>query len=174
MDRALSKRGGAVDLTSYQILFYEQPNPERLQFLALEPLALDITPKQHHQQDTPLSTKDASTQQQRQAALTLQNLAKSLHIGKQVLGIQQTDASDDLTSVLVQVMSRNSGQGLSTDTDPFFRSIHLTTWNTVFSHRASYGKSSIKGNSNNKARRFGILVTKACKGYNGFSIKRYC
>ncbi|KAI8086766.1 N-acetylglucosaminyl transferase component-domain-containing protein [Halteromyces radiatus] len=101
---SLSTRGKTIALSSYQIMFYEQPNPERLQFLALEPLALDITPKQHHQQKQHRSM-DNSTALQRQTALTLQNLAKSIDVEQRILGLQNMETSDDLTSVLVQINS---------------------------------------------------------------------
>lgn len=89
-DRSISHQGKVVDLASYEVIFYQQPNPKHLQFLALDPLELDIShrPLPHHDQ------KDTAT---------MENLNKILGYSERIVGAPPPE-SYDLLSVLVQVM----------------------------------------------------------------------
>ncbi|KAG0191094.1 hypothetical protein DFQ28_000992 [Apophysomyces sp. BC1034] len=69
----------------YEIIFYEQPNPKRLQFLALDPLQLDISSK----------PSEPTTDQ-----AVLANLQIMIDYGHRMMG--QASRSDDLSAVLVQ------------------------------------------------------------------------
>ncbi|KAI8374740.1 N-acetylglucosaminyl transferase component-domain-containing protein [Radiomyces spectabilis] len=83
-------RGSDHVFLNYQIIFYEQPNPRQLQFLALEPLELDITSKE------PVAHEPSETK------ANLEKILKYSHI---LSGHQQYPLVDDLTSVLVQINS---------------------------------------------------------------------
>ncbi|KAG0170356.1 phosphatidylinositol N-acetylglucosaminyltransferase subunit gpi1 [Apophysomyces sp. BC1015] len=72
----------------YEIIFYEQPNPKRLQFLALDPLQLDISSK----------PSEPTTDQ-----AVLANLQIMIDYGHRMMG--QASRSDDLSAVLVQINS---------------------------------------------------------------------
>ncbi|CAO3645141.1 unnamed protein product [Cunninghamella blakesleeana] len=121
-------------VSSYEIVFYDQPNPERLQFLALEPLTLDITtlstmmnksskstspsPISISPSSTPSSSsttpspllnenKNKNEKEQKQERLTKQNLEKLICNGKDLSSRNLTiyDPTDDLLLILVQINS---------------------------------------------------------------------
>ncbi|KAG2231861.1 hypothetical protein INT48_006053 [Thamnidium elegans] len=82
---------------TYEVIFYEQPNPKRLQFLALDPLELDITSTDMNisKNKKPLTKKQLEEQS---------NLKKIIDFGHQ-LNNETEPASDDLGIVLVQINS---------------------------------------------------------------------
>ncbi|KAI8993400.1 N-acetylglucosaminyl transferase component-domain-containing protein [Pilobolus umbonatus] len=82
-----------VDILSYEIIFYDQPNPERLQFLALNPLELDIS--------TSKISKPVLTKVEQEASL---NLKKIMEYGN-VLNGETDQKSDDLGKILIQINS---------------------------------------------------------------------
>ena len=72
------------------MIFYQQPNPKHLQFLALNPLDLDISPKE------PPKDKDEKE------IITKNNLNKILDYSVTMVGDQNTERNE-LLSALVQV-----------------------------------------------------------------------
>lgn len=74
-------------VNEYQVIFYDQPNPKRLQFLALNPLELDISVY-----NTPRQTPE------KHAALE-----QILHYSHQLNGSDRGSISTDLEKVLIQV-----------------------------------------------------------------------
>lgn len=90
---SLASKNKALHCQTNQVIFYEQPNPKRLQFLALNPLELDISSTE---MNIP-STKKLSMEE-----TTAKNMAKILDFGHLLNG-ELTPVSDDLDSVLVQV-----------------------------------------------------------------------
>ncbi|CAO3622968.1 unnamed protein product [Cunninghamella echinulata] len=92
---------------SYEIVFYDQPNPERLQFLALEPLTLDITTLSSTMMTTITTHETKNEQQQKQERLTKQNIEKVIHNGRELSTkpFVTYDSSDDLSFILVQINS---------------------------------------------------------------------
>lgn len=74
-------------VNEYQVIFYDQPNPKRLQFLALNPLELDISVY-----NTPRQTPE------KHAALE-----RILHYSHQLNGSDRGSTSTDLEKVLIQV-----------------------------------------------------------------------
>lgn len=84
-----------INFDTYEIIFYEQPNPKRLQFLALEPLELDISSI-----DMSITKKDkVLTQKQLEELSNLKNIIEYGH----TLNNESNLVSDDLEAVLVQV-----------------------------------------------------------------------
>ncbi|CAO3646375.1 unnamed protein product [Mucor fragilis] len=92
---SLASKNKALHCQTNQVIFYEQPNPKRLQFLALNPLELDISSTE---MNIP-STKKLSMEE-----TTAKNMAKILDFGHLLNG-ELTPVSDDLDSVLVQINS---------------------------------------------------------------------
>ncbi|CDH55509.1 n-acetylglucosaminyl transferase component gpi1 [Lichtheimia corymbifera JMRC:FSU:9682] len=88
---SISHQGKVVDLASYEVIFYQQPNPKHLQFLALDPLELDIS----HRPPPPHDQKDTAT---------MENLNKILGYSERIVGAPPPE-SYDLLSVLVQINS---------------------------------------------------------------------
>lgn len=80
---------------SYEIIFYEQPNPKRLQFLALDPLELDISSTEMN-----ITSKKPIVHDKRHIE-ELNNLNKIIEYGHQLNG-ETKSASDDLNIVLTQ------------------------------------------------------------------------
>ncbi|CEG78349.1 hypothetical protein RMATCC62417_12972 [Rhizopus microsporus] len=76
-------------VNEYQVIFYDQPNPKRLQFLALNPLELDISVY-----NTPRQTPE------KHAALE-----HILHYSHQLNGSDRGSTSTDLEKVLIQINS---------------------------------------------------------------------
>lgn len=76
-------------IDSYKVIFYEQPNPKRLQFLALHSLKLDI------------STTDISKKKEVPSE-DVKNFRSIIDYGHQLNG-ELEPVSDDLDIVLVQV-----------------------------------------------------------------------
>ncbi|ORX61329.1 Gpi1-domain-containing protein [Hesseltinella vesiculosa] len=101
MPRSLVAHGKPTSLSSFQIILFEQPNPDRLQFLALEPLALDITVKDKHKGEEDIVAQQIDRQQQ----LTLQNEAAIIHNGRELLWLQQDDSTSVLKPVLAEINS---------------------------------------------------------------------
>ncbi|KAI8067120.1 N-acetylglucosaminyl transferase component-domain-containing protein [Gongronella butleri] len=89
----LSVQGAPIRMQSYQLIFYEQPNPERLQFFGLEPLPLDIS----RRKKAPIS----STTEQ----VTRQNQACLVHNGRDILGMPQEEPPTHLAPVLAEINS---------------------------------------------------------------------
>ncbi|PHZ08744.1 uncharacterized protein RHIMIDRAFT_69633 [Rhizopus microsporus ATCC 52813] len=79
-------------VNEYQVIFYDQPNPKRLQFLALNPLELDISVY-----NTPRQTPE------KHAALE-----HILHYSHQLNGSDRGSTSTDLEKVLIQNKVCNS------------------------------------------------------------------
>lgn len=98
--RSICHQGKVVDLASYEVIFYQQPNPKHLQFLALDPLELDIShkPLPHHDQ---------------KYVATMENLSKILGYSERIVGAPPPE-SYDLLSVLVQVMDGCASRSLLT------------------------------------------------------------
>lgn len=84
--------GSKKNINTYEVIFYEQPNPKRLQFLALDPLELDI------------STPDISKKKDSQSE-ELKNLKSIIEYGHQLNRETEPAVSDDLDVILVQVIS---------------------------------------------------------------------
>lgn len=84
---SLSNRN--INIDTYEVIFYEQPNPKRLQFLALNPLELDIS-------TTDISKKNDPPPED------LKNLKSIIDYGHQING-ETEPVSDDLDIMLVQV-----------------------------------------------------------------------
>ena len=107
-----------VDLASYEVIFYQQPNPKHLQFLALDPLELDIShkPVPHHDQ---------------KYVATMENLNKILGYSERIVGAPPPE-SYDLLSVLVQVMSECMKMEESIDSHGKYRSTHPIIWKKAF------------------------------------------
>ncbi|CAO0792415.1 unnamed protein product [Mucor circinelloides] len=91
-------RNKILDGDTNQVIFYEQPNPKRLQFLALNPLELDISSAEMNIPSKP-STKKLSLEE-----TTAKNMTKILDFGH-VLNGELEPVSDDLDIVLVQINS---------------------------------------------------------------------
>lgn len=86
-----------LDFKAYKIIFYEQPNPKRLQFLALSPLELDISSI-----DMSITKKSKSpTQKQLEELANLNTIIEYGH----ALNNESSKKSDDLDIVLVQINS---------------------------------------------------------------------
>ena len=88
--RSLYQNGNEYPVNSYEVIFYQQPNPKHLQFLALNPLDLDISPKE------PPKDKDEKE------IITKNNLNKILDYSVTMVGDQNTERNE-LLSALVQV-----------------------------------------------------------------------
>lgn len=82
---------------TYEVIFYEQPNPKRLQFLALDPLELDISSTDMNitKTEKPLTKKQLEE---------LSNLKKIIDYGH-MMNHETEPESDDLGIVLVQINS---------------------------------------------------------------------
>jgi len=93
---SLNSKNKTLDCETNQVIFYEQPNPKRLQFLALSPLELDISSTEMNIPSKP-SSKKLSVEE-----TTAKNMAKILDFGHLLNG-ELTPVSDDLDIVLVQV-----------------------------------------------------------------------
>lgn len=87
----MTTRTGRVPVKSYEVIFYEQPNPKRLQFLALDPLDLDISPATPAPEDDP----------RHKAAMN--HLAQAVQYSHRLL--PNTAQPHDLAHVLVQINS---------------------------------------------------------------------
>jgi phosphatidylinositol glycan class Q protein len=81
-----------INIDTYEVIFYEQPNPKRLQFLALNPLELDI------------STTDISKNTDPQTE-DLKNMQSIIDYGHKMNGETEC-VSDELDIMLVQVGDR--------------------------------------------------------------------
>ncbi|KAG2214289.1 hypothetical protein INT47_000845 [Mucor saturninus] len=86
-----------LNFDTFEIIFYEQPNPKRLQFLALNPLELDISSIDMNitKKEKPLTNKQLEE---------LANLKKIINYAH-ILNNEQKSVSDDLGIVLVQINS---------------------------------------------------------------------
>lgn len=93
---SLASNNKTLNCETNQVIFYEQPNPKRLQFLALNPLELDISSTEMNIPSKP-NTKKLSLEE-----TTVKNMAKILDFGH-LLNEELTPVSDDLDIVLVQV-----------------------------------------------------------------------
>ncbi|KAI9479601.1 hypothetical protein BDB00DRAFT_173912 [Zychaea mexicana] len=87
---SLYQNGNECPISTYEVVFYQQPNPKHLQFLALDPLDLDISPKE------PPKHKDEKE------LVTTQNLNKILNYSATIVKNSDT-VTNDLLSALVQV-----------------------------------------------------------------------
>ena len=76
---------------AYQVVFYEQPNPKKLQFLALDPLELDISSN-----DIPVITLNKKQ-------MDVQNHIKTIIDYSHKLNGKTKSDSDELSLVLIQV-----------------------------------------------------------------------
>ncbi|OAD68133.1 hypothetical protein PHYBLDRAFT_79399 [Phycomyces blakesleeanus NRRL 1555(-)] len=96
-------RGKPELIELYEIIFYDQPNPKRLQFLSHDPLELDISAKEisESRPDGPLLTPA------NKHPTTIANIEKIIEYSHIHTGCT-TQVSDDLVSVLVQVKMRMS------------------------------------------------------------------
>ncbi|KAL0140639.1 N-acetylglucosaminyl transferase component-domain-containing protein [Mucor lusitanicus] len=95
---SLASNNKTLNCETNQVIFYEQPNPKRLQFLALNPLELDISSTEMNIPSKP-NTKKLSLEE-----TTVKNMAKILDFGH-LLNEELTPVSDDLDIVLVQINS---------------------------------------------------------------------
>ncbi|KAG2226616.1 hypothetical protein INT45_005102, partial [Circinella minor] len=89
---SLYQNNNEYPVNSYEVIFYQQPNPKHLQFLALNPLDLDISPKE------PPKDKDGKE------IITKNNLNKILDYSITMVGDQDTE-TNELLSALVQINS---------------------------------------------------------------------
>ncbi|KAI7861319.1 N-acetylglucosaminyl transferase component-domain-containing protein [Spinellus fusiger] len=90
--------GQQEPIHSYEIIFYDQPNPKRLQFLSHDPLELDISTKEL---SGARSEGSASSGSDQHSAMTA-SLQKILAYSHRLTG-QSTKISDDLIPVLTQI-----------------------------------------------------------------------
>lgn len=110
-----------INFDTYEIIFYEQPNPKRLQFLALEPLELDISSI-----DMSITKKDkVLTQKQLEELSNLKNIIEYGH----TLNNESSLLSDDLEAVLVQVNLQRHIMKANNYLQIMCRSIHRISWN---------------------------------------------
>jgi phosphatidylinositol glycan class Q protein len=84
-----------LNFDSFEIIFYEQPNPKRLQFLALDPLELDISSKEMN-----ITSKKPIVRDKRHIE-ELKNLKQIIEYGHQLNG-ETKSVLDDLSIVLIQ------------------------------------------------------------------------
>ena len=95
IDRSAHANGSKINYDAYEVIFYEQPNPKRLQFLALNPLELDISSIDMgmEKKNKVLSKKETEE---------LSNIKKIVQYGR-TLNNEINATPDDLEIVLVQV-----------------------------------------------------------------------
>jgi hypothetical protein len=100
--RSLNVEDKKFNFDTYEVIFYEQPNPKRLQFLALNPLELDISSTDMNitKKSKPLTKKQLEEKS---------NLKKIIDYGH-ALNNENKPVSDDLGLVLVQVKRSNFGK----------------------------------------------------------------
>ncbi|KAI8141849.1 hypothetical protein BJV82DRAFT_164896 [Fennellomyces sp. T-0311] len=83
------QNGSEHPVSTFEVIFYQQPNPKHLQFLALDPLDLDI------------SSKEPPKHQDVKQLATAENLSKILNYSFAMVG-NRVSINDDMLSVLVQ------------------------------------------------------------------------
>ncbi|KAI8973580.1 N-acetylglucosaminyl transferase component-domain-containing protein [Mycotypha africana] len=98
---SISLNSKKINLSAYQMIFYEQPNPRRLQFLALNPLELDISPKELNMP----SQKRSSRFNTKHGEEISSNLEKILEYGQFINGDNNDPTADNLSQVLIQINS---------------------------------------------------------------------
>jgi phosphatidylinositol glycan class Q protein len=84
-----------LQFDSFEVVFYEQPNPKRLQFLALDPLELDISSTEMN-----ITSKKPMVHDKRHVE-ELKNLKTIVEYSHRLNG-EVNSVSDDLSIVLIQ------------------------------------------------------------------------
>lgn len=115
-----------LNFDTYEIIFYEQPNPKRLQFLALNPLELDISST-----DMNITKKKKPLNQKQLEELS--NLKKIIEYAH-ILNNEKKSVSDDLGIVLVQVYIYKSKYKFKIYLYTSIRLIRLIFWNMVLNY----------------------------------------
>lgn len=115
-----------LNFDTYEIIFYEQPNPKRLQFLALNPLELDISST-----DMNITKKKKPLNQKQLEELS--NLKKIIEYAH-ILNNEKKSVSDDLGIVLVQVYIHKSKYKFKIYLYTSIRLIRLIFWNMVLNY----------------------------------------
>jgi phosphatidylinositol glycan class Q protein len=85
-----------IHYDAFEIIFYEQPNPKQLQFLALNPIELDISTKD-------MSDSVDAKKVTKQSDIVIQKNKTTIIDYSYQLNQEIQSDSDDLGTVLVQV-----------------------------------------------------------------------
>ncbi|KAI8328411.1 N-acetylglucosaminyl transferase component-domain-containing protein [Blakeslea trispora] len=133
---------------TYQVVFYEQPNPKKLQFLALDPLELDISSNK-----VPVSTLNKKQ-------VEIQNhLAEIIDYSRKLNGQIRSD-TDELGLVLVQINSS------------YFLEYGIQTLASKYRKKNNATLYSIANWIHSAIQRLIQIVITSPKGFIGFFVKK--